>query len=441
MIAKYGYLLRFWFGPKLVVCVIDPKDVEAVISSPSCAAKPDSAYRLLETVLGKGMASLNGPEHRRHRKMILPLLHRDMLAQFQPLMHLSALELADSLADKAASGEVFDVSMLCGLAALNVTYRTILDVDQGLYEATREQRRLVVESTTRVSELLWYRVVRPWRHPDWLFRLDPNHAELEQVIGLYDRLITDVLDDKLDKMSEPRQQQSRRSLLDILLDSEGGRTLSRAEVFAELKTMVAGTFATSMDVMSMVLLVLSLLPDELARIHRELDDVLGDRPLETADLDHLCALERLIREALRYYPPFPVLGRTCEKDLRLPSGHTLPAGCYIALCPLATQWHPEYYPRPEKFDPDRFLAEAAAARPACSFLPFSAGIRGCIGERYTFMLLKTCLATVLRRYDVLPDPDGPKEVQRIKMTVSITFHPKNGCKLRLRQRQRPPAGG
>lgn len=141
--------------------------------------------------------------------------------------------------------------------------------------------------------------------------------------------------------------------------------------------MVAGTFATSMDVISVVLLVLSLMPAELARIHRvraslsfcnhwthshsrrtnggiaspsrrtqELDDVLGgdregDRPVEAADLDHLGALERFIKEALRYYPPFPVLGRACTKDLKLPSGHTLPAGCYVAFSCLATHWNPE----------------------------------------------------------------------------------------------------
>lgn len=81
-----------------------------------------------------------------------------------------------------------------------------------------------------------------------------------------------------------------------------------------------------------------------------------------------------------------------------------------------------------------------AARPACAYLPFSAGGRGCIGERYALMLIKTCLATVLRRFDVLPDPGGPQDVEHIRMVFSVTFHPKNGCRIRLRER-RPPAGG
>lgn len=106
LLDLHGPLFRLWFGPLLVVFVTEARDVEAVVSSPSCAAKPWPVYRLLEPVLGKGMAVLNGIEHRRHRKLILPSLHRDNLVQFQPLMQRSFLELAEALADKAATGEV-----------------------------------------------------------------------------------------------------------------------------------------------------------------------------------------------------------------------------------------------------------------------------------------------------------------------------------------------
>lgn len=93
---------------------------------------------------------------------------------------------------------MFDAVPLCGVAAINATYRTILDADEVLYEATRTQRRLVVENATSLAELLFHRVLRPWCHPEWLFRLtDRRHGEFQDMVAMYDRLILDVLDSKL----------------------------------------------------------------------------------------------------------------------------------------------------------------------------------------------------------------------------------------------------
>ncbi|KAJ1525982.1 hypothetical protein ONE63_009163 [Megalurothrips usitatus] len=444
LLARYGFLIRFWLGPFLVVFVFDAKDAEAVVTAPSCSGKPGFVYRLAEPIIGRGLVSLSGAEHRRHRKLILPSLHRDILNQFQPLMLLSAEELAAKLAAKADTGEVFDVTPLAGAAALDSAFRTLLNAESGAFEASRQQREVVVRFVDRVSELIMYRLLRPWFHPDRLFRWSSHHAEYTQLLGVYDDLILDVLESKLATPTatppaaapEAPRRRKRQAFLDHVLATEEARSLSRDELFGELKTMASASFATSQDTLSVQLLLLSLLPDVQAKIHDELDDVLGpsDRPLELADLEHLDYMERFIKEALRYYPPFPVVGRECAEDLPLPSGHTLPAGCLIALSPFATQHNPEYFPEPKRFDPDRFLPEAVAARPPCAFLAFSAGPRNCIGARYAMLFLKTHLACVLRRLAVLPDPAGPRDIARIRMRMGVTYYPRDGANVRMQAR-------
>ncbi|KAE8745489.1 Cytochrome P450 CYP4 [Frankliniella occidentalis] len=432
---QYGTLFRLWFGPLLAVWVVDAEDVEAVLSSPACAHKPRIMYRLIEPILGRGLLVLNGAEHRRHRKSILPSLHREVIQQFQPLMQGVAMELVDNLRPKADSGEVFDVVQLCSVAAIDSAFRTILNASGELFGP--ELRREVVEHVDTLSSVLMYRAVRPWYHWDWLFSWDSHYAAYQRVNELYDGLILDVMNHKMggDGKSTGTPPRGRKAFLDHVLASEGGRQFTREELYGELKTMLAASFVTSMDSLSIHFLVLSIMPDVQDRIHQELDDVLGaDRPLEEGDVEHLEYLDRFVKEVMRYFPTFPAFGRRCLRDLRLPSGHTLPAGCFVALSPLASHHNPKYYPEPARFDPDRFLPAAVAARPASAFMPFSAGPRNCIGGRYAMTFLKTQLACVLRRYAVLPDPDGPRDVSRIRMKMGVTYYPRDGARIRLRAR-------
>ncbi|KAK3919389.1 Cytochrome P450 4C1 [Frankliniella fusca] len=436
MMKQYGTIFRLWFGPLLAVWVLDAEDVEVVLSSPACMHKPRVMYRLIEPILGRGLLVLNGAEHRRHRKLILPSLHREVINKFQPLMQGAAAELVANLRPRANSGEVFDVVPLCGIAAVDSAFRTILNASGELFGP--ELRQEMVDQVDTMSSLLMYRAVRPWYHLDWFFRLDANYAKYRRINQVYDKLINDVLKNKMEGGSGTNKHTPtgrRKAFLDHVLGSESGRQLTRDELYGELKTMLAASFVTSMDSLSIQLLVLSILPEHQIRIQQELDDTLGaERPLEVGDVDHLEYLDRFVKETLRYFPTFPAFGRRCLRDVPLPSGHTLPAGCFVALSPLASHHNPKHFPEPERFDPDRFLASAVAARPAAAFMPFSAGPRSCIGARYAMIFLKTHLASVLQRYTVLPDPLGPRDVRRVRMKMGVTFYPRDGVRIRLRAR-------
>lgn len=73
-------------------------------------------------------------------------------------------------------------------------------------------------------------------------------------------------------------------------------------------------------------------------------------------------------------------------------------GTNVFVPVYAVQNDPEYYPNPEKFDPDRFLEEEKNKRPNCTYMPFGDGPRNCIGLRFGKMETKVGLCTILKNY-------------------------------------------
>ncbi|XP_044761017.1 probable cytochrome P450 6a14 [Coccinella septempunctata] len=111
-------------------------------------------------------------------------------------------------------------------------------------------------------------------------------------------------------------------------------------------------------------------------------------------------LEQIINETLRKYPPLPVLNRICTKEYRVPGTDlVLEKGQRLMIPVIGIQSDPEYYPEPEKFDPDRFSEENKKNMKPYTFLPFGDGPRVCIGARFGMMQTKVGLAALLLNYD------------------------------------------
>lgn len=107
----------------------------------------------------------------------------------------------------------------------------------------------------------------------------------------------------------------------------------------------------------------------------------------------------LFSESLRKYPPVTDLNRVSENDYKVEgTNHTIKSGTLVFVPVMALQHDPEYYPNPEKFDPDRFTPEEIAKRNAYTFLSFGAGPRACIGLRFGIMQAKIGLALMLQNF-------------------------------------------
>ncbi|CAN7992530.1 unnamed protein product, partial [Ixodes pacificus] len=112
-----------------------------------------------------------------------------------------------------------------------------------------------------------------------------------------------------------------------------------------------------------------------------------DGEITASHLAQLKYLECCLKEALRLYPSFPMIGRVLDEELKM-EGHVIPKGvmCFVAIYSLHR--NPKYFKDPEKFMPERFLSDEIRTRHPFSYIPFSGGFKNCIG---TETLLSICL--------------------------------------------------
>ncbi|KAJ8955791.1 hypothetical protein NQ314_006840 [Rhamnusium bicolor] len=112
-------------------------------------------------------------------------------------------------------------------------------------------------------------------------------------------------------------------------------------------------------------------------------------------------------------------------------GMTIPKGMNILIFIYGLHHLPELFPEPEKFDPERFLPENQLTRHIYSYLPFSAGPRNCIGQKYAILEVKTCIIKWLLQFELTADPDFEPE-----SGLWAVLRSRNGIKMYLRNRNK-----
>lgn len=215
-------------------------------------------------------------------------------------------------------------------------------------------------------------------------------------------------------MKEFKHQQNKTKLtifLDILLEKLTCENENNIQLIqSEVNTFILGGHDTTAMALTFTVLMVASHPTVQERIYEELETIFYDdinRPINIEDLKQMRYLEMCIKETLRLYPSIQMVGRRLTETLQLPNGLSLPANstCYVPI--LALHLNPEIYPNPKQFDPDRFGLNNQFSNNPYSYIPFSAGPRNCIGQKYALLELKYVLADLFRKYHVksLTEPE------------------------------------
>ncbi|KAI4475758.1 hypothetical protein M0802_015035 [Mischocyttarus mexicanus] len=135
-------------------------------------------------------------------------------------------------------------------------------------------------------------------------------------------------------------------------------------------------------------------------------------------LNEFSYLERCIKESLRLYPSVHFVFRHLNEDLQLKK-YLIPAGTNIRVNIFNLHRNPEFWPNPNVFDPDRFLPENVRNRNPFCFIPFSAGLRNCIGQKYAMLEIKLMVAHILHNFYLEPVED----LDKVKLGGNINLKP------------------
>ncbi|KAG5328855.1 CP6K1 protein, partial [Acromyrmex heyeri] len=206
----------------------------------------------------------------------------------------------------------------------------------------------------------------------------------------------------------------RNDLIDALIklkgtyrdqDSERKFTFDGDDLLAQAAIFFIASYETSSTTMIFTLYELARHPEVQNRLRKEILNALDetDGKITYNMVMSLPYLDMVVSEILRMYPPLPFLDRITKETYKVPNSDlVLEKGTPIYISLLGMHYDPEYYPTPDKFDPERFTEENKRNRPPYVYLPFGNGPRMCIGSRMGLLQSKLGIIVILRKYEVKP---------------------------------------
>jgi cytochrome P450 len=391
-----------------------PKYIEHVLlTNHKNYSKSHFLRRMLGPLLGDGLLISEGEFWRRQRRIAAPAFHNKHIAQLVAAM-ASCTE--TTLARWRAATRPIDVAAEMMALTLNIIARTMFSTDvSGEVEAVRRLMDIVVTLSPSVLDLFGL--------PDWLPRRQP--AAYRRAIAEFDALVARLL-------AERRADGiDRGDLLSMLLaarDPESGEGMSDKQLRDEILTIFLAGHETTANALSWTWYLLARHPEAEARLHDELDRVLGGRMPDFADLAELRWTRMVVEEAMRLYPPAHAIARTALGEDRI-GGVRVPAGAVISISMYVTHRNPNLWPEPERFDPERFAPAAVARRHRFAYLPFGGGPRICIGNGFAVAEAQVIVAAIAQRYRLRLAAG-----HEVRPIARVTLRPKDGVWVTLEPR-------
>ncbi|MFE5137341.1 cytochrome P450 [Streptomyces fagopyri] len=381
-LREHGEVVRLRLGPKTVYALTSPALTGAMALSPDF--KIDGPlWESLEGLLGKeGVATANGPRHRRQRRTIQPAFRLDIIPEYGPVME----EEARALAERMGSGRPVDCTAESFRVAVRIAARCLL---RGEYMDERAER--LSSALATVFRGMYRRMVIP---AGPLYRLPlPANRKFDRALADLHVLVDEIVAERRASGQKPDD------LLTALLEAknENGEPIGEQEIHDQVVAILTPGSETVASTIMWLLQVLVEHPEHADRVAAEVKSVAGDRPVAFDDVRKLSHTNNVVVEAMRLRPAVWILTRRAVTETEL-GGYRIPAGADIVYSPYAIQRDPRSYDRHLDFDPDRWLPERAKDVPKYAMSPFSVGNRKCPSDHFSMAQLSLITATVASRW-------------------------------------------
>jgi cytochrome P450 len=405
---RYGNVFTLPFpGFGRMVYVADPALVKEVFTGdPATYHAGAATARVLEPILGRfSLLTLDGEDHMRQRKLLLPSFHGDAVRRYRDLM----AEIAAREVDRWPVGRPFEVWPRMQAVTLEVILQAVFGLrDEAQLERFRTLLTRLGEQATGVQ--MWLPFLRrnfgPWS--PWA-RFVKLRAQVDAL--LYEEIAR--------RRAAPDAAE-RDDVLSLLLSArhEDGSPMSDVELRDELMTLLTAGHETSATALSWTFERLLRNPVALQRLLAEVDEG-GD---EYADA--------VIKETLRVRPVIVDVARVLKRDVEL-GPWRVRAGTIVVPAIALVQLLPEVYPNPHEFRPERFLEGQAAPY---TWIPFGGGVRRCLGAAFAQLEIRTVLQTVLARATLRAPDQAPERIR----SRHVTLVPEHGTRVVMDHRRPAP---
>lgn len=415
---QHGDLVRISTGLGALVIAVHPDAVDHVnVAHRQKYDKRKSYDGVRKYLTGEGLVASTGDLWRKQRKLLAPFYTPKGVQAYAELMLRDAERLVHRWDELAARGEELDVPEEMAQVTASIILRAMF---------SSESLRSIHEMKSAVETMITF-VTRRMTNPliEWL----PSGLRRDYFAArtLVHRFIGDLIAERR-RTPEERWPDDLLSRLMRTRDEETGAPMSEALLRDESITTFFAGHETTARTMSFTWYALAGNPGVAQRLYDELDGVLGGRTPTVEDLKRLPYTLQVVKEVLRLYPAAPFYVRDAIEDDVI-GGHTIRAGTAVMLTPYYTHRHPDFWERPEVFDPDRFSREREASRHGHAYHPFATGPRICIGNNFSLLESHLLLAVLAQRFRLTMRPGFAP-----KIVMQGTLGTQNGLPMRIERR-------
>ncbi|MDY6765126.1 MAG: cytochrome P450, partial [Halobacteria archaeon] len=407
-----GDVVSFRIGRSQTYMITNPGDIKKVlVKDDHKFVKPEFQDYALSELLGNGLVLSEDEFWRSQRRLMQPAFSMEKIAEYSDTM----ADYTERMAAGWDPGEIRDVHSEMARLTVRIIVRSMFGTELG------DERTEKVQEALEPIGQRFEPDIRRFLLPDWVrTQEDVNY---DRCVSTLDRILDEIVDARRESKEE------RTDLLSMLLKAQSEGRLNSRQVRDELMTILLAGHDTTALALTYTWYLLSQHPGIEERLLDELSGVLDGETPTFKDLHELEYTERVLKEAMRLYPPVYAMFREARFGIKL-GGYRIERGSVIMLPQWVVHRDSRYYENPESFDPDRWAPERENERPRYSYFPFGAGPRHCIGKQFAMVEAKIILATIAQKYRLELVSDGPLDLRG-----SITMHPRNPVNMKVRDRR------
>lgn len=364
--------------------------------------KKGPGFELVKMLLGNGIIVSDGDFWRKQRRMMQPAFSRTMIESQVEMVQQCNFSRMEKWKKIAADEGTIDISFEASDLALDIILRLLFsdDVDSMLDHKENSPFSFLTEDSSRDMKVV---------------------LKFRSLMGLLLEIIKA-------RRNSTKKYNDFLSVFIEARDKDTGEGMSDKELVDELMTMIVAGHETSAITLTWVWYFIAKNKEVSMNVLDEIrESGISDGP-GFSDLERLPYIRQVTEEALRHFPPVWLFSRKAIEADSL-GEYEIPAGADIFISPYYLHRHGNYWPDPEKYDPERFSTENKKAQHKFSYIPFSAGPRRCIGDFFAIVEMQIHVAIMAPQFRFeLIDDKAPE------LEASINMRAKDPIMLKITQR-------
>ncbi len=427
---RYGDVVRLPTRPRPLYLVRHPDAIQHILRDQASQYRKGHGFQSIADVQGQGLLTSEGDFWRQQRRLMQPVFRQRHVDGFHQVVSEEAEALVYGWRLAAHSGKPVNVTAWLHRLAFRVMGRTLL----GLHPEHLDPIARRIEAIA--APLIQHLAADHLHHEHVLARLlaevstwlpTPRHKRFRRALHAYHDIAQHIVDTRRQTLSpDPEADSDLLSHLIRAHDAQAG--LTPKQLWDDIITFIGAGVETSATALSWTWYVLARHPEVAERLHAEIDHRLGGRVPLPDDLNDLPYSRMILEETMRLYPPSAILPRQANAADQLAT-YTIPKDAVVLMSPYITHRHPDFWPDPECFDPERFTPARVADRHRFAYLPFGAGPRVCIGKPLALLEMHLTLAIIAQTYVLRLMPEHP-----VQPALGATLHPRGGLWMTVHER-------